>query len=141
MKISVIYCSMTGHSKKIAEKIAKKFEVKALNIKENPEFEETDLLFIVGGAYGGQSLPEMIEYVKKISSDKVKNVALVTSCASKESTQKGLKNILQGNGINVIENEFVCQGSFMFFFGFGHPNKEDINNAIDYSKKVVENLK
>jgi flavodoxin len=141
MKISVIYFSMTGHSKKIAEKIANEFEIKALNIKENPEFQETDLLFIVGGAYGGQSLPEMIEYVKKISSDKVKNVALVTSCASMKSNQQGLKNILNENGINVIENEFVCQGSFMLFFGFGHPNKDDINNAIDYAKKEVEKLK
>lgn len=141
MKISVVYYSMTGHSKKIAEKISKEFEVSALNIKENPELEKSDLLFIVGGVYGGQSLPEMIEYVKKISSDKVKNVALITSCASKESKQDGIKSILNENGINVIQDEFVCQGSFMFFIGFGHPNKDDINGAINYAKKVVENLK
>ena len=55
MESIIIYSSMTGHSKKIANQMADSLNLKAYNIKEEkPEISDCDLLFIVSGIYGGK---------------------------------------------------------------------------------------
>ena len=138
MKISVVYKTKTGHSKKIANAIAENLQIQAEDIKTNPKLNQVDLLFIVGGIYGGQSLPELISYVNNLDSTMVKKVALITSSAGKTVKQASIRDILVENNIEVLEEEFVCQGSFLVV-GFRHPNKADIDGAIAYAKEVAEN--
>ncbi len=87
MNVSLIYFSRTGHSKKIAEAISKELQIPAEDIKNNPVLGETDLLFIVGGIYGGISDPKMIEYIRKLDSSMIKKAVLITSCVSKKFKQ------------------------------------------------------
>lgn len=134
--IRVVYATKTGHSRKIASTIGKELNSKSEDIKSDPELNDVDLLIIVGGIYGGQSLPELINFAETLDNSKVKKVALVTSCMSKNTPQTTVRSVLQGKEIEVIEEEFICQGSFLFF-GLRHPNKEDIANAVIYAKKVI----
>lgn len=136
MKTKVIYYTKTGHSKKIANAIAKSLDITAQDIKQNKVIDETDLLFIVGGIYANDSMPEMKDYVKKLDYSKVKKVVLVTSCTTNKTPQTNIRKILEENKIEVSNDEFICKGSFLFF-GIGHPNKEDINNAVEFAKKHV----
>lgn len=53
--ISVVFATKTEHSRKLAEAIGKEFGVKAKNITESIQPEETGLLFLVGGIYSGKS--------------------------------------------------------------------------------------
>ena len=138
MEIALIYQTKTGHSKKIANAIVENLQIKAEDIKTNPILNQVDLLFIVGGIYGGQSLPELISYVNNLDSTMVKKVALITSSAGKTVKQASIRDILVENNIEVLEEEFVCQGSFLVV-GFRHPNKADIDAAIAYAKEVAEN--
>ncbi len=140
MKIGLIYSTMTGHSKKIANKIAKELDITTLNIKDNPKLENLDLLFIVSGIYGGKSSDDLINYCKNIDSNMVKKAALVTSCCSKDTSKNILKQTLEEKGIEIIDDEFVCQGGFLFV-GFTHPNKKDFDDVIEYSKKIVSTIK
>ncbi len=136
MKTAVIYFSKTGHSQKLALAIAAELSVKAENIKESPELSDVDLLYIVGGIYGGKSDPKMIEYVKKLDSSQVKQAVLVTSSASKVAKQNMVRAALQSNNIQVHQDEFTCQGCFILI-GFGHPNKQDISNALSFVRKTA----
>ena len=138
MKTALIYISKTGHSSKIAKAISAELQIEAEDIKSNPKLNNVDLLFIVGGIYGGQSLPELITYIKNIDNGMVKKAALVTSCVSKKTKQNLVKELLVKNNIEVLTNEFICQGNFLFI-GLGHPNKTDIDNAVSYAKREVEN--
>lgn len=134
--VKVVYATKTGHSRKIAQAIAQKLNVEPMNIKENPQIKEVDLLFIVGGIYGGQSLPELIQFAESLDKDKVGKVALITSCTSKNTPQSLIRTKLLENGIKVVDDEFICQGNFLFF-GLGHPNKSEISNAVEYSKRLL----
>lgn len=138
MQIALTYLTKTGHSKKIAEAIGKELGIKACNIKEGPELNDVDLLFIVGGIYGGKSLPELIAFVETLDNSKAKKVALITSCMSKVNKQDEVRAALVKKNIDVVADEFICQGSFLFF-GLGHPNKEDMANAVAYAKKLAGN--
>ncbi len=136
-KIKVIYATRTGHSKKIALAIAKKLEVKAYNINENPSLKDTDTLFIVAGIYGRRNLIKLGTFLEKnINDGDIKNAALITSCASKMHRQKEVRKILESKGINILD-EFICQGNFLLF-GLGHPNKNDIDSASNFALKYKE---
>jgi len=131
----VIYATKTRHSKKLAEEIGSFLNVKIKNISEKPVLQDIDLLFIVGGIYGGDSMPELLEYIKKLEAPLPKSAALVTSCASGRQKQITVRSILEEKGIIVID-EFVCRGSILFVSA-SHPNAKDLKEATDFAQKIV----
>lgn len=137
-KSAVIYATKTNHSKKLAEAIASALNIEAKNIKENPELKGIDLIFIVGGIYGGVSMPELLEYVKQIDTYSLKNAVLVTSCASGKQKQTKLQNMLEEKGIKVID-EFVCKGGILFV-SVNHPNSNDLKEAADFALKIANSI-
>lgn len=137
MKTEIIYCSMTGHSQKIARAVAAEFVIEAKNIKIKPDLQDVDLLFIVGGIYGGKSLPDMLEFVKTLKPDIIKKAVLMTSSTSDKNGQDDVRFILQANGIEVASTEYRCKGNFLFL-KFGHPNKQEITDAVEFAKKMIK---
>lgn len=137
MNISVVYATMTGHSKKIAMQIAKSLNIQAINAKENPKLQNVELLLIVGGIYGGQSNGDLTAFTDKLDGANVKNAMIITSSMSEKTRQEGLTKALQDRGINVID-EISCKGSFLFFFGFSHPNKSDLEQIIEKVNAIIE---
>lgn len=134
MKHIVIYATMTGHSKKIANAIASDLGCKAVNIKENPVLEPVDVLYVVGGVYGGQSLPDLIKYLENMDGSIAKKAVIITSSASVVAKQEQARSILEQKGIEVLEEEYTCKGAFLIM-GLGHPNKEEIKKAVEFAKK------
>lgn len=133
-KIHIVYATKTKHSKKIAHAIGERLKVKPDNVLDKPLYEDVNLLYIIGGIYGGESLPELIDFVKNLDSKKVKKVALITSCASKVQGQKTIRTILEDKNIPVID-EHLCRGSFLIY-KMGHPNKHDIQEAAEFAYKL-----
>lgn len=134
--INIVYATMTKHSKKLAEAIGTELNVKAQNVKENVVLDDTDILFIVGGIYAGESLPVLLDFSKNLDSQKIKKAVLVTSSTSKKKGQDSIRKVLNDKGIEVI-NEFFCYGNFLFF-KLGHPNKDEIQQAVDFAVKVTK---
>ena len=132
MKIAVAYRSMSGHSKKIAKAIAKEFGVLPIDVKTKPTIESIDLMFIVGGVYSSESLPELKQFAGDLNSKNVKKVVLITSSATRKVGQNNVRSILTANGVNVSIEEYHCLGNFLFF-KMGHPNKEEINGAVQFA--------
>lgn len=136
MKTALVYFSRTGHSKRIAKAIAEALQIAALDVKSEPVLNEVDLLFIVGGIYGGASSPELKAYAEGLSKSSVKKAALITSCLNRIHRQSMIREILTRKGIDVAPDEFVCKGSFLFF-GLGHPSKEEIDAAISFARRAI----
>lgn len=138
MKAAVIYATKTGHSKKIADSIAGGIKVPALDIASRPKLDDVDLLFIVGGIYGGKSIPELLEYLRGLDGSTVREAVLVTSCVSKTAKQEEVRKLLAEKNIRVSEEEFTCQGSFLFF-GRKHPDPADLENSVKFAKAQYTN--
>ena len=134
-KTSVIYATKTKHSQKIAEAVAAALGITAQNVQGKPSLSDTELLFIVGGIYGGESMPEMLQYVSGLTSQQVEKAALITSCASGKQGQKSVRSQLEKNGIPVID-EFLCYGSILFVHA-GHPSKADLDNAVQFAVRLA----
>lgn len=136
--VRVVYATKTKHSKKIAEAIGSALKAEVSNVTDRPRVEEVELLFIVGGVYGGDSLPVLLDFVRNLDGDKVQHAALVTSCASKKHRQEKVRQILAGKGIDIVD-EFLCQGSFLLY-KWGRPNKRDVQGAVEFAKGLQETM-
>ncbi|NLG25673.1 MAG: hypothetical protein GX558_09980 [Clostridiales bacterium] len=134
-KAGVVYATMTNHSKKLAAAIGRALHIGAENAKKSPTPEGVDLLFIVGGIYGGESLPELLRFVNGLDGRRVKKAALVTSCLTKKQGQSSVRALLEAKGIEVVD-EFICQGSFLLR-GFGHPNQSDVEEAVRFACRLA----
>lgn len=138
-QISVAYATKTKHSKKLAEAIGRALNVKAENVAASPTPHQADLMFIVGGIYGGKSLPELISYAKSIKANQVKKAVLVTSSASVSNKgQSEIRSILTEKGVQVLE-EITCPGSFLFI-KLGHPNTGDVKRVAERAKQIAEQI-
>jgi hypothetical protein len=120
----------------MAAAIGKVLDIIPDNITSNPVIEETDFLFIVGGIYGGGSLPELLTFVQAIEDKKVRKAVLITSCAAKKQGQDSVRSILEDKGITIVD-EILCQGSFLFM-KIGHPNKTDITEAVNFAANILK---
>lgn len=137
MNIKIVYATKTKHSKKLAEAMGERLKIMPQNIKTNPEPVTADLLIIAGGIYGGQSLPDLLAYAKKLDAASVKSAALVTGCASGKQQQASVRKILEEKGIKVVD-EFICRGGFLVVSA-GHPNADDLKAAADFAEKLAAN--
>jgi len=133
-KIGILYATKTKHSKKLAEAIGEALKVNAENVLSKPTFGDLDLLYIVGGLYGGESLPELLEFVKNLDSAKPKSVVLITSSVSDKKGQDSVRKLLEEKGIKIVD-EFRCFGSFLVM-KMGRPNKVDIRQAVDFAIRL-----
>lgn len=135
-KVHIVYATKTKHSKKLAQAIGKSLGATPENVADNLNKVEADLLFIVGGLYGGQSLPELLAFTEGLDKEMIRQVALVTSCASGNQGQSSVRKILEDKGIPIID-EFICLGSFLVV-KMGHPNQEETQNAVDFALRIAE---
>ncbi len=135
MNIACIYATKTNHSKKIAESIAQTLDIPAQDVRTHPDLQNVDLLFVVGGIYGSQSLPVLLDYLHQLEANSVKRAALVTSSFSKGAPQGQVREILRQKGVSVFEEECFCQGSFLFL-KLGHPNAKERDAAAAFARKI-----
>jgi flavodoxin len=133
--IAVLYATKTNHSKKLAQAVGTAFGVQAANITEKPDLQNVDLLFVVGGIYGGVSMPELLDYLKGLEAPALKHAALITNCASGKQRQNATRQILEEKGVRVL-GEFVCKGAILFV-SLPHPNARDLQNATDFALEMA----
>jgi len=136
MNTVIIYASKTGHTKKIAEAMAKELGVVAQNITNKPTLTDVDILFIGSGIYASKVSPEMEAYIGSIDSTQVKKAVLFITSLSGLNQSTNIRDALVHKGIEVEKEEFICKGKFLLF-SRKHPDEEDVSNAAKFAKKVI----
>ncbi len=137
MRIEVRYFTKTGHTKKLAEGIAKELGVVAKSIPE-PVDGNVDVLFLGEGLYSFDIDPEMKAFIKTLNPSAIKEV-VVFSSGSFGNAYAPMKRELSAQGLKVSSQEFHCKGTL----GFMHknrPNDKDVNNAAVFAKTIAGKL-
>ena len=78
---------------------------------------------------------EIKKFIESINVN-VGKIVNFSSAALIESTYKQVNKIAEDNNITMAEEEFHCRGAFKFVHR-GHPNDEDVNNLVEFAKKIV----
>ena len=141
MKTKVMYHSRSGNTKKVADAIAQAVGEVPEAVPSDYPLENVGLLFLGAGVYGGKPDKKVIEFIRTLNTNRVKNVALFSTSAGDSKHLNTIRELLKGQGINVIDETFACKGKFFFFINRNNPNAEDLKQAQKFAKEVHDKLK
>ncbi len=129
MKNAVRYFSKSGHTKAIADAIAKGAGVEAISVTDEPQLkEEVDILFLGGAPYANILAPQLKAYVNALTSDKVKKVVVFGTSNWSLRTIKALKKICEEKGIPVEKEHFHASAKDF---------RDQLGNAAAFGKKYT----
>lgn len=142
MKTWVLYYSKSGNTKKIADAIAEELGVlKSEQIPPAYPPENVQLLFLGTGVYAGKPDPKMIEFVRTLNTNRVKNAVVFGTNGGQDTAIEAVKALLKEKDINVIDETFSCKGKFFLFFNRKRPDSNDIKSAKEFARRVYNSVK
>ena len=130
MKAAIRYYSRSGHTKAIAEAIAKPLGVPAVSIEAQPPdlSGPVDVLFIGGSLYAYGIDKKLENYIQKLPSQEVKKaVVFSTSWVSKHAVDL-IKQALRDKGIQVEKQYFYVRGK---------PKESDLRDADVFASRYL----
>ena len=136
MKLAIRYFtkSKKGNTEKIANFVATKVGVEALDVT-HPLEEEVEQLLLINAMYAADIDKEVKEFLT-LNKDKIKCLININSSASGSSTLKAVKKVADKLGIPVSTKEFHTVASWIFI-NKGRPNEEDFAKLEAFLKEVV----
>ena len=134
MKVAIRYYTKTGNTKKLAEAIGSAINVEAKTVDE-PLTEDVDILFLGSAVYAAGIDSKIKDFIANINVN-IGEVVNFSSAALIESTYSQVKKQVEAKGLKMSEDEFHCRGAFKFVHR-GHPNDEDLKNAQEFAKRIV----
>ena len=137
MNTQIIYHSKK-HTKKIAEAMGKAIGVIPQKMEAGTVLQEADILFWGCGIYGGNVLPEVMQFAETLDPEKIKKIVLFTTSAKGEDQTAPLREKLISRGLNVDERTFAGKGSFMLFVNPNQPDKKEESKAAEFAKKICQ---
>lgn len=141
MKTVVIYTSMTGNTRKLAEVIAKIFGVTAqtcIEAKQNTaQISQADLLAIGSGVYAGRMGQDLEQFLNSLPQEQktARKAIVFGTVGGQTSAIKAMEKVLTEKGIEVI-GSFYCKGQAWFFFNHGRPNERDLAAVREFAENI-----
>lgn len=153
MKISMMYFSPTGTSKKvvrgISKKLSNKYEVNreidfTLPEERNQEvkFEEDELVIVGLPVYAGRVPNVLLKYLNTVEGNNAIAVAVVLyGNRNYDDALVELRDILKDRGFRVLgAGAFIGEHSFSKILAKGRPDVDDMKLVDEFSEKIVQKL-
>ncbi len=136
MNIQVRYDSRSGHTKELAETIAKTVGCEAGQIPA-PLEGRADILFLGASVYWGGISSQVKAYIQALDRNQIGKVVVFSTSAFAERAFPQIQKLLQDSGICVDARNFYCRGAFAALHK-GRPNQEDLNAAKNFADAIME---
>ena len=141
MRKAIVYASVHhGNTEKLVKGIAKECQIDLIDAIKQPDSDLSsyDMIGFASGIYFSRFHQSILEYAEKNLPDNKKIFLICTYGGS--ANYKSIKQILEKKHSEVI-GEFGCKGydtfgPFKLVGGIakGHPDEEDIKNAVEFVK-------
>ena len=130
----VVYYSMTGNTKKLADAIASELSVAAEKVKKDTRLADESLVFLGTGLYGPyQGLKHFIDRTDFAG----RKVALFGTSGEGRGREVGaLEQAVSTKGADIV-GRFHCKGEFLFLVNRNCPTSEDLENARIFARQVA----
>ena len=130
----VVYYSMSGNTKKVAEAIAAELDVKAENVKAKEWLTKGSFVFLGSGCYAGKPGKGLQEFIAR-NDFKGREVALFgTSAGGGGDEVRVMEELLKLEGA-LMKGSFYCKGRFVLV-NRGHPCDEELAGAREFAKEM-----
>jgi flavodoxin len=131
----VVYYSLTGNTKKVAEAIAAELDVVAENVKSKSRLAEESFVFLGAGLYGPLRSWGFRRFIDRNRFDGRKVALFGTSGEGKGKEVGALEEAVTARGAE-IAGKFYCKGKFLFIVNPRHPSSEDIEMARAFAREI-----
>ncbi len=149
MKAIIIYASTHhGNTRKVVEAIAKEYGVETLDatkVKEK-DLSSYDLIGFASGIYAGR-FHQAVQNFARNNLPVNKKIFFLTTSAMNKDFSASMKDALKGKDPEVL-GKYSCFGyntfgPFKLIGGTskGHPNEEDIRNALAFYQNICRSYK
>ena len=132
----VIYYSLTGNTRRVAEAIAAELDVAAEDVKAKDRLAADSIVFLGAGRYGplrGWGLKRFIEG----NDFHGRKVALFgTSGDGTGREVEALAELVAAKGAE-IAGTFFCTGELLFLVNRDHPTGKDLENARRFAREMA----
>lgn len=133
MKTCVCYYSLSGNTKKVADRVAKGLGVKAENINElDPKKLECDFLVVGGPVHRDRAAGTLMKFLRKLKHKPEKCAVFCTHVSA--SPGRSLDMMKKTIGAACV-GEFDCIGS-LFILRIKRPFEKDLKRAEEWGKKL-----
>jgi flavodoxin len=132
----VIYYSLTGNTKKVADAIATELDVAAENVKTKDKLAEDSFVFLGAGLYGPLPGWGLKRFIDRNSFDGRKVALFGTSGEGKGKEVGALEEAVAAKGAE-IAGSFFCRGKFLFLIR-KHPSSKDLGNAKEFAREMAK---
>jgi flavodoxin len=135
-EITVLVDSRGGNTRKMADAIAEELGTKAKDVTASLT-DDAKILFLGSGTYGGKPGEAMMKFIESgnLSGRKVAIFGTSASLAGGHKMISAMTDILMQKGA-IILGSYHCKGKF-FLVNWGHPNKEDLDNARKFAREMI----
>lgn len=137
MMFEVIYYSMTGNTKELADAIAAELDVAAENVKTKSELAEDSFVFLGAGLYGPLRGWGLKRFIDRNNFHGRKVALFGTSGEGKGKEVGALEEAVAAKGADVA-GRFFCKGEFLFLANRTHPTSNDLGNARKFAREMAK---
>jgi flavodoxin I len=116
----VVFYSLTGNTKKVAEAIATELGVAAENVKTKTKLAEESFVFLGAGLYGPLRSWGLRRFIDRNNFDGRKVALFGTSGEGKGKEVVALEEAVTAKGAE-LAGRFHCRGRFLFIINRKHP--------------------
>jgi flavodoxin len=131
----VIYYSMGGNTRKVAEAMAAELGTTAKDIKKAGGVADDAIIFLGSGCYGAVVVKDINDFIEKNQLQGRKTVLFTTSAFGLGKEVELMKNQLKSKGLDIIES-FNCYGQWLGMKRH-HPDTGDLDKAREFARKLM----
>jgi flavodoxin len=131
----VVYFSLGGNTRKVAEAIAGELGVTAKNIKSVGTLPDDAFIFLGSGCYGSLLPGEIVEFISRNHLNQRKIALFTTSAFGWGKEMAMMQKQIQDKGV-IITGSFNCYGQFVAIKR-GHPDQDDLDKARGFARLMV----
>jgi flavodoxin len=133
----VIYYSLTGNTKKVADAIAAELDVSAENVKTKDKLAEDSFVFLGAGLYGPLRGLGFRRFIDRNDFAGRKVALFGTSGDGRGKEVGALEEAVAAKGAEVA-GQFFCKGEFMFIVNRSSPTNKDLEDARAFAREMAE---
>ena len=140
MKTDVVYYSVTGNTRKIANAIAGVARCEARQAQQDPPVIDADLIFVGGAVYATSDHnlhPSIQLFADRLKASGYRGRIALFATGFKKGNAIGLmRKVFQERDLRTLEESFLCKGQ-LFLFMKGHPDRKDLEEAAAFAAKII----
>ena len=133
----VVYYSLTGNTKKVAEAIADELSVTAVDVKSKDRLADDSFVFLGTGLYGPLRAFGFRRFIDR-NDFEGRGVALFgTSGEGRGKEVDILGEAVAAKGAE-MKGKFYTKGEFVFLGNRNHPSRSDLKSARAFAREITE---